>query len=321
MKLSERIIKNLYPVREWLAPAKRRRLVCDATGEAAGREIAERLTGRVPCMIGRFGATELAGMMCVMDIASDLPLWKKRWLVLRGEMRAANRWNPRIRQHMADWSGFFPLTDAALEQFTALMQRDARELDVLGSWLAEEVRIRALFEQARIIPIDVILRPDQLQTPWTLALKEKKVLVVHPFARSIQQQYEKRDLLFGGRHVFPTCALTVFQAVQSLRGEHARFGSWFEALNWMSQQIDQMDFDVALLGCGAYGFPLAAHIKRSGRKAVHVGGALQLLFGIMGKRWEHDPTVCAFQNEHWIRPQSAETPRDLGTLEGGGCYW
>ena len=27
------------------------------------------------------------------------------------------------------------------------------------------------------------------------------------------------------------------------------------------------------LGCGAYGFPLAAHVKRMGKKAIHMGGS------------------------------------------------
>lgn len=48
----------------------------------------------------------------------------------------------------------------------------------------------------------------------------------------------------------------------------------------MKDEIDKQDYDIALIGCGAYGFPLAAHIKRSGKKAIHLGGALQLLFGI-----------------------------------------
>lgn len=321
MTLEERIIKFLYPVRAWLSPGKKCRLACEYTGEAAAERIRTALLSDQPCMIGRFGATELAGMMCVRDIESSLPLWQKQWKVFRGEMRATHKWNVRIRQHMADWSGFFPLTDEALTRFTRLMEQDTRCLDVLGSWLAEEVRIRALFQQAAIIPIDVILYPYLLDNPWTLALAGQKVLVIHPFEDSIKKQYAKRHLLFQGKTVFPDCELMTLKAVQSLRGETAQFASWFEALAWMCQQVDRMNFDVALIGAGAYGFPLAAHIKRSGRKAVHVGGGLQLLFGIMGKRWEEDAGLKPYINEHWVRPESHETPRDLGTLESGGCYW
>ena len=54
----------------------------------------------------------------------------------------------------------------------------------------------------------------------------------------------------------------------------------------MQKEIDKIDFDIAILGCGAYGYPLASYIKSIGKKAIHIGGATQLIFGIKGKRWE-----------------------------------
>ena len=50
-------------------------------------------------------------------------------------------------------------------------------------------------------------------------------------------------------------------------------------------------FDVAIIGCGAYGMPLAAMLKQAGKQAIHLGGATQLLFGIKGKRWEEIKTI------------------------------
>jgi hypothetical protein len=61
---------------------------------------------------------------------------------------------------------------------------------------------------------------------------------------------------------------------------------------------------------------LAAHIKRMGKKAVHLGGSTQFMFGITGKRWEGNP----FINEHWVRPSLEETPAKAALVEGG-CYW
>jgi hypothetical protein len=93
----------------------------------------------------------------------------------------------------------------------------------------------------------------------------------------------------------------------------------------MKCEIDKADFDVCLIGCGAYGFPLAAHVKRMGRKAVHFGGSLQLLFGIKGKRWE-DPNYnpvynyAKLMNEHWIRPDESEKPSIASKVENA-CYW
>jgi len=270
-------------------------------------------------MIGRWGATELAGLLSVWDVRSPLPSWKKRWKIITGEMRAATSWNPRIKRHMAEWSGFFPLTDEELARFATRMEQDAGELDIMGSWLAEETRVRHLFPKAVIVPVKD-LRPEQHDPPWSRALAGKRVLVVHPFEESIRRQYAKRELLFPGRDVLPEFELLTFKAPQTLGGKSDRFLSWFDALDWMCGEIDKLDYDVAIIGAGAYGFPLAAHIKRSGKKAVHLGGATQLMFGIMGKRWEKDATLASFVNEHWTRPLVSETPTIAGKVEDG-CYW
>ena len=79
-------------------------------------------------------------------------------------------------------------------------------------------------------------------------------------------------------------------------------------------------FDVALIGCGAYGLPLGAAIKQMGKPAVHLGGALQLLFGIRGRRWEAMPQYLSLMNDAWVRPSSTETP-PLAEMVDGGCYW
>lgn len=36
----------------------------------------------------------------------------------------------------------------------------------------------------------------------------------------------------------------------------------------MKSEIDKCDYDVCLIGCGAYGFPLAAHVKHKGKQAI-----------------------------------------------------
>ena len=88
----------------------------------------------------------------------------------------------------------------------------------------------------------------------------------------------------------------------------------------MFEQAMKTDFEVAIIGCGAYGFPLAAKIKSSGRSAVHMGGAVQLLFGIKGKRWDTHPVIGKMYNEYWVRPDDSERPKGLEAVEGG-CYW
>jgi hypothetical protein len=93
----------------------------------------------------------------------------------------------------------------------------------------------------------------------------------------------------------------------------------------MKAQIDSHDYDVCLIGAGAYGFPLAAHVKRMGKKGFHMGGSLQLLFGIIGKRWESAEYNDTYNysrliNEHWVRPGDSEKPDGAQKVEGA-CYW
>ena len=88
----------------------------------------------------------------------------------------------------------------------------------------------------------------------------------------------------------------------------------------MKNQISNCDYDVAIIGCGAYGLPLAAHVKRMGKVGIHIGGATQILFGIKGKRWESIPAVSKLINEHWVKPLPEETPSEFRNMEDG-AYW
>ena len=89
----------------------------------------------------------------------------------------------------------------------------------------------------------------------------------------------------------------------------------------MEEQIDQVDFDVALIGCGAYGMELAAYCKRKGKIAIHMASWVQMLFGIYGNRWLNDqPEYRGFINPYWIRPMDSEKPENLDKVEKG-AYW
>ena len=148
----------------------------------------------------------------------------------------------------------------------------------------------------------------------------KKVLVIHPFVKSIQQQYNRHEKLFKNPKVLPKFELKCIKAVQSIAGNTVEFQDWFEALDSMKKQINKTDFDIAIIGAGAYGFPLAAHIKRIGKKAVHMGGMTQMLFGIKGNRWEGEKKYQHLFNEYWIKPSKNETPQNKDVVENA-TYW
>lgn len=160
------------------------------------------------------------------------------------------------------------------------------------------------------------------EQPWTRILENKRVLVIHPFAKSIESQYAKRETLFSNPLVLPQFkSFRVIQAVQSIAGNSCEFSDWFSALNYMKEEMEKEDFDIALIGCGAYGFPLTAHAKRLNKVGIHLAGWTQMLFGIYGKRWLTDqPQYAKFINDNWIRPNKDEIPQNSKRVEGG-CYW
>ena len=167
------------------------------------------------------------------------------------------------------------------------------------------------------------LEPFSNEEPWTSALENKKILVIHPFAESIKNQYEKnRDKIFNGVNILPDFELKCIKAVQSHGGQNGyhNFNNWFEAFDWMLESALKIDFDIAIIGCGAYGFPLASRIKQYGKKAIHLGGVTQILFGIKGKRWDSRGYISKFYNEYWVRPNNSETP-DLAKEIEDSCYW
>jgi hypothetical protein len=76
---------------------------------------------------------------------------------------------------------------------------------------------------------------------------------------------------------------------------------------------------IVLLGCGGLAMPLAARLKRHGIVAIVLGGAIQLLFGIKGRRWDNHDFIPTLYND-WIYPSESEIPGAASDIEGG-CYW
>ena len=221
-------------------------------------------------------------------------------------------------------AGVFPVDDASLDRFSTVLLSAASKSDVMGVWFnRNEDRIVGRFcPDARLVQLEA-LNSVLRENPWSQELSEKVVLVVHPFAQTIESQYRsRRPQLFDNPRVLPEFELKTLQAVQSSAGGVPGYATWFEALDHMTEQITATDFDIAIIGAGAYGLPLAAAVKDLGRQAVHLGGATQLLFGIRGRRWEVESPddIAPLFNEYWVRPSAEETPEGCQSVEDG-CYW
>ena len=290
----------------------------DYVGQTASDFIKTAIASNQPCMIARLGSGELEVTLRHLHISDSRDGFSKFKAYMRGEIDSF-WWDDRILDGMSSNAGFFPATEEYLTRFGDRMLRDISNIDILGSWLAGEAKVAPFFPNATIVPLET-LEPYYHPHPWSEVLQDKVVLVIHPFEQSIRSQYNKRTLLFNDLRVLPHFELKTLKAVQSIANTQVQFSSWFEALESMCEQVNQIDFDVAIIGAGAYGLPLAAYIKRIGKQAIHLGGATQILFGIKGKRWDDRPFFQQLYNQHWTRPSTSEVPTNAQVVEGG-CYW
>jgi hypothetical protein len=287
------------------------------THQAASDLIRRKLLDDEPLMIARFGSIELRSFLNYYFMNKGT-LFGRSLNYMRG--KTLPFWLEKdALSVMCNNAGFFPEEEKYVERYYQRMLADIQLIDILGSTLKEEELISSLIEKAVKVRLPD-LEPYYHEHPWTEALKGKKVLVVHPYAESIQLQYKKRELLFENKEILPAFELKTIKAVQSIAGNKTPFPTWFDALEHMCVQVSDTDFDVALIGCGAYGLPLAAHVKRLGKKGIQMGGATQILFGIKGKRWEEHEVISKLMNQHWVRPMASEVPANHTNVENG-CYW
>lgn len=275
------------------------------SNEEANQKILEGLTGKNPFFIGRLGSVELE---CLCNYL---------YFLNRSENNEIYPNNLKVMMNVN--AGFFPVDDHQLDKFVRLYLDNIEEMDIIWSmWFSKfENKIYSELYKDKVISIyDDTAFPIYNENPWTSALNGKKVLVIHPFAESIKENYAKKHLIFKNSNFMPEFELNTLKAVQSIAGSKTKYLTWFEALDSMKEQMNKMDFDVALIGAGAYGLPLAAYAKKIGKKSVHIGGLLQLFFGIKGKAWNK----MGIYNDYWTKPKEEEIPTGYMKVEAGR-YW
>lgn len=119
--------------------------------------------------------------------------------------------------------------------------------------------------------------------------KGKKVLFISPFSESIEYQYRKKENLHLNLIIPDFELLTYTSPITYNTGNKISFrdtNNWFEACDVMMNDIKDIDFDIAFLSCGCYANELGYKIKNQlKKKAIYLGGGLNLLFNIYGKRY------------------------------------
>ena len=249
------------------------------------------------------------------------------------EPRKIRAYETVLWHHFENQSGVYPSNPQLALEFVAQYAESVRQLDCLGlfgtSIEASIIRYHGL--NCRFIRFHD-MEPDR-STPADDAhcylphFRGLRLLLIAPFAdllrqRANQETFEKVWARTGKRWFHPADVAALDFPYAFDPETQSRYRTVLELRDSIIARIDHVDFDVALVAAGALGIPLAAHIKRSGRIAISLGGHLQVLFGVLGKRWRNRQSWHErYFNEHWIDMPERYRPKNWESRTDGGAYW
>lgn len=153
---------------------------------------------------------------------------------------------------------------------------------------------------------------------------DKKILIISSMVDTMKFQLNNLKKIFPNYEI-KTENIIFYKSFNTIEGNDVH-SNWYETFCIMRDDIHKLDFDYCFLGCGSYGPPLADYIySEMNRSAFAIGATIQLLFGIIGKRWEgrlHNENYFyrRYRNEYWIKPFDHEIPNNFKNVEDG-CYW
>jgi len=240
-----------------------------------------------------------------------------------------------LRYHCEIQFGVFPTHATFLHEFAQFYTKQVQQIDILGLFQAhqEEKIIKANYLRAYFIPYQMT-EPDRSipaneSNCYLPYFEGKKLLFISPFAdllksRATKNTFESVWSTIQKKWFHPSqvCSYEIpYSYVNSIQ-THKKYRNSINLFGEICSNIGRMDFDIALIGAGALGLPLAGYLKGQGKTAISVGGHLQVLFGVRGARWSKDGFWTKnYFNPHWIEMPEKYHPENKSMLTDNSAYW
>ncbi len=267
-------------------------------------------------LIGRHGTIELTTLLQAWQDPSLIDA--ERCTILEQNAGIFPRTGPSIATWIRQYGDAVESADCmATAWYKPLAAAEWRHLDSVNP-TSLRIPLRSL-EPYYCAPID----------RWTRALEGQRVCVVSSFAETMQQQVTLADAIWKEDWETLLPSTTTWSFVRSYYSPVTAKGfcawpagieSWKDAVDDLESRILATKSKIVLLGCGGLAMPLAHRLKEQGCVAIVMGGAIQVLFGIQGRRWANHPVISGFWNAAWCSPSPSEIPGGASAIEGG-CYW
>ena len=238
--------------------------------------------------------------------------------------------------HLERNAGIWPKTDDSIDRWVFTLLEAIRTSDVLvAGWYAPIKEMEAKFldvtnKSAPKIPLRS-LEPYYVEPSkrWTNLLANKKVAIVNAFTETAIKQIENRELIWPVETDTFLPSTTTWIPIRTgyspiLAQGRAEWSdnikSWDGAVSNTVKKVIASGAEIVLIGCGGLGMLIGSELRRQGIIAIVMGGAIQVLFGIKGKRWATHDVIQHFWNDSWVYPADFETPGAATQVEGA-CYW
>lgn len=298
----------------------------DSTEIAVGSDrISRTVRADNPFFIGRNGSTEQAALSF--------------WFTYR---KSGKPWPYAIINNLHIGAGVWPPTEESLDAWAKEYMSTLGLLDgVAAGWYRP-------FAEAESAILDYAA-PNAFRTPlrslepyyaipnhrWTRHLAGKKVAVVSSFSETIMKQTadaarmnniwvslkEPETILPFSTTWIP---VRTYFTKEVAMGDSTEWPigvrNWDEAVNYVVEGVKASGASIALIGCGGLGMIIGGRLRKAGISVVIMGGAIQVLFGIKGRRWEKHDVISKFWGASWVWPSESETPTGSFSIEGA-CYW
>lgn len=165
---------------------------------------------------------------------------------------------------------------------------------------------------------------------WSQYLAGKRVAIINSFADLCETQTYMSKAIWGSDNAETLLPhTTTWVPIQtyfpsSIAQGHMEWPSnvktWEDAVNYTVKRVLNEGCDTAIIGCGGLGMIIGDKLKKEGLQCIVMGGAIQILFGIRGKRWEKHNIISKFFNDSWVLPSSSHRPNNYKLIENA-CYW
>ena len=262
----------------------------------ANKLIKDLLGKEEPALIGRFGGTEAR-------VTSE-------YYYKRMNPKNKEPYKQFVLDEGAVLSGIYPAEEKIADYFSEEYFAALKSCDIISVWgtYNESIFVEEYCSDTPTVTLDS-LTPLELFKPWTMKLVGKKVLIATSFTDTIVKQYNRREKIFENPNILPKFTLIPYKTIQAYGGKNPDYSSYIEVLQKMKADISQFDFDIALIGAGAYAMPLGKHIKDMGKIAITTCGATQLFFGIKGARWLRQGILSDLITDYWVDLPEEEQPK------------